>query len=149
MKFRYLVVDTQGRLILTPKASIEALWQGRAEAKELGAASSNEIRLVSVLCNNRIVPQKIFLLRLPLTEGRFTKDNYLTLRIFTMPDCVTPREVIEHHTDGWPRDFYTQLAVALDVPRSMLSVPLGVGGPLMMAAALKVSPREAIKYLQK
>ena len=66
----------------------------------------------------------------------------------TMPDCVTPREVIEHHTDGWPRDFYTQLAVALDVPRSMLSVPLGVGGPLMMAAALKVTPREAMKYLQ-
>jgi hypothetical protein len=148
MKIRYLVVDAEGRLILTPKASIEALWQGRADAKQLGGASNNEIRLISVLCNDRIVPQKIFLLRLPLTQGTFTKDNYLTLRIFTMPDCVTPREVIEHHTDGWPRDFYTQLAVALDVPRSMLSVPLGVGGPLMMAAALKVTPREALKYLQ-
>ena len=148
MKIRYLVIDAEGRLTLTPKSSIEALWQGRIHAKQLGADSSNEIRLISVLCNDRIVPQKIFLLRLPLSQGHFTKDNYLTLRIFTMPDCVTPREVIEHHTDGWPRDFYTQLAVALDVPRSMLSVPLGVGGPLMMAAALKVTPREAMKYLQ-
>jgi hypothetical protein len=148
MKLRYLVVDADGRLVLTPKAGIEALWQGRALAQQFGCTASNEIRLVSVLCNNRLVPHKIFLLRLPLTQGQFTKDNYLTLRVFTMPDCVTPREVVEHHTDGWPKDFYTQLAVALDVPRPMLNVPLGVGGPLMMAAALKVTPREALKYLQ-
>jgi hypothetical protein len=148
MKLRYLVVDAQGRLTLTPRPRIEALWQGRVAAPDLGAAPGNEIRLVSILCNNRLVPQKIFLLRLPLTQGLFTKENYLTLRVFTMPDCVTPKEVIEHHTTGWPVDFYTQLAVALDVPRAALNVPLGVGGPLMMAAALRVTPREALKYLQ-
>ena len=148
MKLRYLVVDAQGRLILMPRASIEALWRGRATAAQLGAGASNEIRLVSVLCDRRLLPHKIFLLRLPLTAGQFTKDNYLTLRVFTMPDCVTPREMIEHHTDGWPADFYTQLAVALDVPRARLDVPLGVGGPLMMAAALRVTPREAIRYLK-
>jgi hypothetical protein len=65
-----------------------------------------------------------------------------------MPDCVTPREVIEHHTAGWPRDFFTQLAVALDVPRRMLDVPLGIGGPLLTAAAMRVTPKQAIKYLQ-
>jgi hypothetical protein len=148
MKIRYLVVDAEGQLRLARRADIEALWQGNGRAADLGCGAGNEIRLVSVLANNRLVPAKIFLLRLPLTQGQFTKDNYLTLRIFTMPDCVTPREVIEHHTSGWPADFFPQLAVALDVPRRMLDVPLGVGGPLLTAAALRVTPKQALRYLR-
>ena len=76
------------------------------------------------------------------------RENWLTLRIFTMPDCVTSREVIDHHTDGWPRDFFTQLAVALDVPRQRLNVPLGIGGPLLTAAAMRLTPKQALKYLE-
>jgi hypothetical protein len=53
-----------------------------------------------------------------------------------------------HHSDGWPPDFFTQLAVALDVPRSNLDVPFGIGGPLLVAAALRVSPKAAARFLQ-
>jgi hypothetical protein len=148
MKLRYLAVDEQGRLRLVRRRDVEALWKGRRAAADLGFGVENEIRLVSALCDERLVPQKIFLLRLPLTDGQFTRENWLTLRIFTMRDCVTTREVIEHHTDGWPRDFFTQLAVALDVPRRALDVPLGIGGPLLTAAAMRVTPRQALKYLQ-
>ncbi len=148
MKLRYLVVDGQGSLRLVRRRDVEALWKGRRTAADLGCPAGNEIRLVSALCNERIVPHKIFLLRLPLTEGQFTRENWLTLRIFTMPDCVTPREVVEHHTEGWPRDFFTQLAVALDVPRQALNVPLGIGGPLLTAAAMRVTPKQALKYLE-
>ncbi len=148
MKIRYLVVDGAGQLALVRRRDVEALWKGRRSASDLGLPAGNELRLVSALCNDRIVPHKIFLLRLPLTQGQFTRENWLTLRIFTMPDCVTPREVIEHHTDGWPRDFFTQLAVALDVPRRALDVPLGVGGPLLTAAAMRVTPKQALRYLQ-
>lgn len=148
MKLRYLAVDEQGRLRLVRRRDVEALWKGRRAAADLGFDVENEIRLVSALCDERLVPQKIFLLRLPLTDGQFTRENWLTLRIFTMRDCVTTREVIEHHTEGWPRDFFTQLAVALDVPRSALEVPLGIGGPLLTAAAMRVTPRQALKYLQ-
>ena len=148
MKLRYLVVDGQGSLRLVRRRDVEALWKGRRSAPDLGCPASNEIRLVSAMCNDRLVPHKIFLLRLPLTEGQFTRENWLTLRIFTMPDCVTPREVVEHHTDGWPRDFFTQLAVALDVPRHALNVPLGIGGPLLTAAAMRVTPKQALKYLE-
>jgi hypothetical protein len=148
MKLRYLAVDEQGRLRLVRRRDVEALWKGRRAAADLGCDVENEIRLVSALCDERLVPQKIFLLRLPLTDGQFTRENWLTLRIFTMRDCVTTREVIEHHTEGWPRDFFTQLAVALDVPRSALDVPLGIGGPLLTAAAMRVTPRQALKYLQ-
>ena len=148
MKIRYLVVDGNGQLSLVRRRDVEALWKGRRVAADLGSTAPNEIRLVSALCNDRLVPHKIFLLRLPLTHGQFTRENWLTLRIFTMPECVTPREVIEHHTDGWPRDFFTQLAVALDVPRRDLNVPLGIGGPLLTAAAMRVTPKQALRYLQ-
>lgn len=148
MKLRYLFVDRQGRLVRVRRRMVEQLWRGAARAEDLGSPDANELRLVSVLCDDDLVPHKIYLLRLPLTGGAFTRENYLTLRIFTMPDCVTPSEVIQHHTGGWPTDFYYQLAVALDVPRSELHVPVGIGGPLLMAAALRVSPKQAIKFLR-
>jgi hypothetical protein len=110
--------------------------------------STSELRLISVLCDDRLLPRKIYLLRLPLIDGRFTRESYFTLRIFSMPDCVTPGEVIHHHTEGWPRNFFSQLAVALDVPRKFLEVPVGIGGPLLMAAALRVTPRQALRYLR-
>jgi hypothetical protein len=53
-----------------------------------------------------------------------------------------------HHSEGWPFDFFTQLAVALDVPRQQLDVPFGIGGPLLVAAALRVSPRVATRFLE-
>lgn len=148
MKLRYLVVDRSGRLVRVRRSDIHDLWRGRRSAKELADLPPGEMRLVSVLCDRDLLPQKIYLLRLPLTQGSFTKANYLTLRIFSMPDCVTPREVVQHHTDGWPKDFFLQMAVALDVPRKDLEVPLGIGGPLLMAAAMRVTPRQALRYLR-
>jgi hypothetical protein len=104
--------------------------------------------MVSVLCDRRLLPRKIYLLRLPLTDGWFMEANLLTLRIFSRPDCVTPNEVIEYHTAGWPGNLFRQLAVALDVPVCDLDVPLGVGGPLFMAAKLRVSLQQALRYLR-
>ena len=85
---------------------------------------------------------------MPLTEGEFTEENYLTLQIFTMPECVTPREVAQHHSEGWPDDFLRQLAVVMDVPVADLGVPLVVGGPLFTAAAMRVPLHEAVRYLR-
>jgi hypothetical protein len=148
MKLRYLFVDRMGQLVKVRRRLVEELWHGRLSASELGAIAGNELRLVSALCDKHLYPRKIFLLRLPLSGGHFTRENYLTLQIFSRPDCVTPQEVIAHHTDGWPKDFFSQLAVAMDVPRQDLHVPLGIGGPLLMAAALKLSPKQALRYLR-
>ena len=148
MKLRYFIVAGRGQLQQVRRSQVEALWRGWTSGPQLGGEASNEIRLVSVLCDDQLMPQKIYLLRVPLTEGYFTRESYYTLRIFSMPDCVTPREVIQHHTAGWPRDFFRQLAVALDLPQAQLHVPFGVGGPLMLAAAMRVSPRKAVKFLR-
>jgi hypothetical protein len=148
MKLRYLFVDRHGQLTVIRRRRVEALWQGRIGADDFGVLDLSELRLVSVLCDGRLVPQKIFLLRLPLTGGHFTRENYRTLRSFSMPSRVTAHEMFVHHSGGWPSDFFPQLAVALDVPKAFLDVPLGIGGPLLMAAAMRVPPREAVRYLR-
>jgi hypothetical protein len=148
MKLRYLFVDRRGQLVKVRRSRVERLWRGDIRAHDLGSRCNSELRLVSIICDKRLLPRKIFLLRLPLTRGKFTRDDYLTLQVFSRRDCVTPREVVAHHTGGWPPDFFHQLAVALDVTRKDLDVPLGIGGPLLMAAALRLSPRQALRYLR-
>lgn len=148
MKLRYLIVDNDNQLRLLSREHVEAIWRGDVSAAEYGCADPTELRLVSVISDRRLVPLRIFLLRIPLTNGAFTRRNFRALRSFTMPSRVTEREAFHHHSDGWPVDFFTQLAVALDVPRAMLDVPFGIGGPLLIAAALKISPRSAARYLK-
>jgi hypothetical protein len=148
MNMQYLLVDGDEQLRLIHREHVEAIWRGRLPASAFGCHDATELRLVSVLCDKRMLPQRIFLLRLALTDGYFTRRNYRTLRSFVNPRRVTAREMFQHHSEGWPSDFFTQLAVALDVPRSCLDVPFGIGGPLMVAAALRVSPRVATRFLK-
>jgi hypothetical protein len=148
MRVRYFLVDACGQLRKVSQVSVEGLWEGDLRADSLGCPLANELRLVTVVCDDRLLPRKCYVLRLPLTGGRFTEENYLTLRIFARPDCVTDRELFEHHTEGWPRDFFRQLAVALDVAVARLQVPLAVGGPLFLAAAMRLTPQEALRYLR-
>ncbi len=148
MKLRYLLVDDDNQLRLIRRRRVEAIWQGRVRASRFGSTDRTQLRLVSVVCDDRLLPERIYLLRLSLTDGYFTQRNFRTLRSFTMPDQVTAREVFRHHSEGWPIDFFTQMAVALDVPRDLLDVPFGIGGPLMIAAALQISPASAVRYLQ-
>lgn len=148
MKVRYLIVDGNNQLKLICREHVEAIWRGRACVAEFGCSDLTELRLISVLCDRRLLPERIFLLRMALTDGWFTRRNYRTLRSFAMPSRVTVREMFQHHSEGWPSDFFTQLAVAMDVPRSLLEVPFGIGGPLLVAAALRVSPRVATRYLE-
>jgi hypothetical protein len=148
MRLRYFVADARGQLRKASQTVVTRLWQGRLAAAALGSSDGTELRLVSVVCDADLFPQKIYVLRLPLTDGRCTLESRLTLQAFTRPDCVTPAELVQHHTEGWPRDFFRQLAVALDVPLAALEVPLGVGGPLFLAAAMRLTPRQAIRYLR-
>jgi hypothetical protein len=148
MKLRYFVIDAAGQLRKASQAAVRGLWDGELGADALGCPAGNELRLVSVVCDADLLPRKVYLLRLPLSAGAFTEASRLTLHLFTRPDCVTPNELVRHHSDGWPKDFFRQLAVALDVPMDNLNVPLGVGGPLFLAAKLRVTPREALRHLR-
>lgn len=148
MKLRYLILDDHHQLKLIRRKHVEAIWQGRLRVARFGSTDRTQCRLVSVVCDDRLLPQRIYLLRLSLTNGLFTQRNCRTLRSFAMPDQVTAQEVFRHHSEGWPGDFFTQMAVALDVPRDLLEVPFGIGGPLLVAAAMRISPQNAARYLQ-
>ena len=148
MKMRYLLVDGDQQLQLIPRLQVESIWRGDSCVSEFGCTDWTELRLISVMCDDQLLPQRIFLLRMALTDGYFTRRNYRTLRSFAMPSRVTAREMFQHHSDGWPQDFFVQMAVALDVPRKLLNVPFGIGGPLLVAAALRVSPRVATRFLK-
>ncbi len=148
MKLRYFVIDASGQLRKASQAAVRGLWEARRGANALAGPADNELRLVSVVCNADLLPRKLYVLRLPLVAGVFTEESYLTLHAFGRPDCVTPAELVRHHTAGWPPDFFRQLAVALDVPTTALDVPLGVGGPLLLAAAFRVTLQQALRYLR-
>ena len=149
MKLRYLIVDGNNQLKLIRRAQVEAIWSGHVPASQYGCGDLTELRLISVVCDGRIfATSRIYLLRIALTDGYFTRRNCRILRSFAMPSRVTAQEMFEHHTEGWPTDFFTQLAVALDVPRTLLDVPFGIGGPLLIAAALRISPKSAARYLE-
>src|SRR5207302_5014789 len=79
MKLRYFVVDARGQLRKASQAWVRELWEGRRRASDLGCPSGNELRLVSVVCDDALLPQRLYLLRLPLTEGKFTEESRLTL----------------------------------------------------------------------
>jgi hypothetical protein len=148
MKLRYFVVGRTGLLRKVSQAGVQGLWDGRRSAAVLGCPGAHELRLLSVVCDDDLLPTKVYVLRLPLTDGCFTGEDRLTLHLFAMPDCVTSEEMLQHHTDGWPADLFFQLAVALDVPVASLHVPVGVGGPLFTAAAMQLTPQQALRYLR-
>src|ERR1700681_601591 len=100
MKLRYFVMDARGQLRKASQAMVKGLWQGSVRADALGCPSGNELRLVSVVCDNDLLPEKVYVLRLPLVEGTFTEESRLTLHLFSRPDCVTPAELRQHHTEG-------------------------------------------------
>src|SRR5262249_2380923 len=76
---RYFVVDQQGLLQRVRRTEIEKLWRGGVSVDELKetskywACTPSELRLVTVHRNRRGMPLKNYLLRLPLTDGRFTR----------------------------------------------------------------------------
>jgi hypothetical protein len=148
MKMRYFVVDAGGQLRRASQAAVAGFWEGTRRAADLGCPAGSEVRLVSVVCDGDLLPRKLFLLRVPTTAGALTQEGRLTLYAYCRPDCVTPAESLRHHLAGWPADFFRQLAVALDVPAAALDVPLGVGGPLMVAAATGLAPAQAARLLR-
>src|SRR5262245_18718671 len=105
MNLRYFIVDPEGHLRKAAQAVVQGLWEGRRRAEALGCRAAHELRLVSVVCDEDLLPTKVYVLRLPLTDGQFTEENRLTLHLFATPDCVAPGEMVQHHTEGWPADF--------------------------------------------
>jgi hypothetical protein len=147
MKLRYFFVDDRGQLQKASQAGVRGVWEGHRRAEALGCKSANDLRLVSIVCDHDLIPSRIYILRVHLTDGFVTGENRLAMHLLTLPDCVSPNEMVNHHSEGWPTDLLRQLAIALDVPLGALQVPFGIGGPLFTKAELRVAIKQPIRAL--
>ena len=148
MKLRCFALHPSHQLRRARHRAVRALLAGEHSTTALGWPAAPDLGLVSVVCDGRLRPRAVYLLRLPLTGGRFTTQDALALRALASPDCVTPAEAARHHGRGWPADLVRQLAVALDVPVAGLAVPVAAGGPVLVAAVRRVSLGRALRDLR-
>jgi hypothetical protein len=143
MRLRFFAADRRGRLRKARARHVDDLLNGRISAAVLGCRGVHTLPLVTAACDGRLRPRAVYLLRVPLTGGRFTAADELALRSLASPDCVTPHEAATHHASGWPADLVRQLAVALDVPVAGLAVPFAAGGPVLDAVLNRLPLRPA------
>ena len=148
MKLRYYVVDGEGQLRKVSPAAWMACGRGGCKPGRWAAPARPSCAWSASCATITFTLTSSTSCAVPLTDGVCTAESQLTLQIFTMRDCVTSRELVEHHGAGWPADLRRQLAIALDVPLARLCVPLRVGGPLYLAAAMGVRPHQAVPYLR-
>ena len=147
MTLRFFGLDRRGRLRKARPRHVAALLGGRLSAAVLGCPRVSPLGLVTAVCDGRLRPRAVYLLRVPLTGGRFTAADELAVRALASPDCVTPHEAAAHHGAGWPADLVRQLAVALDVPVAGLGVPFAAGGPALVSVVDRVPLRHAARRL--
>ena len=147
MTLRFFVLDDARQLRKAPRGAVRAFLAGDVSAAHFGCKSPYELGLATVACDRDLLPRAVYLLRVPLTGGRFTPRDALVLRAVAAPDCVTPDESARHHGAGWPTDLARQFAIAMDVPLAGMDVPFAMGGPVLLAAARGLTIGQALRRL--
>lgn len=149
MQIRYFVVDDVGQLRKTPRKAVERLWKGRGTSFQLGVPVGDELRLISVVCDESLVPKMCFFLRTELQNGQITEES----RIDAYEAAGNPTKrrydhpAAQRQFAGWPRDWQHQLAVAMDVPAGQLR-KIGIGGPLLMSDLWGISLKKVLEYFE-
>ena len=119
MLLRYFLVDADDQFRLVPRNSIEDVWSGRRTTRVFEWPTVDEFRVVSVLCDEETLePKMCFFLRTELKDNEITDESR-----FQAYEAMTRHNQRRYDSAAanfqlaeWPRDWQTQLAVALDVP---------------------------------
>lgn len=151
MLLSYFVVDVDQQLRRVDREIVESIWRGSRSTLELDEDVGEELRLISVLCDDdELQPQMCFFVRAELSLGRVTeKSRFEAYEAMT----VYQKRADDSYPDspqfsGWPSDWQLQLAVALDVPAIQLR-KVGVGGPLLMADLWGFSIDRILEYFDE
>ena len=115
------------------------------------------LKLITVVCDDRLHPVHVYLLNLSLDDGWVTEESRRD-----SVDLITAEErwgggnnkqraawiaALKKYVREMPPDMGSQLAMALDVPVwEVMKVPLGVGGPLPVSLQMGVSVPELLRY---
>ena len=149
MQLRYFVIDEDSRLHRASKKVVEALWRGRCKAERLGCAMGDELRVITVVCDDRLQPRISFFLRVALKNGKPTNSS--RIEAYEAMTHSSGRRydhpAAKRQFEGWPSDWQHQLAVALDVPVAQLH-KVGIGGPLPMSDVWGISLDKVLDYFE-
>jgi hypothetical protein len=150
MQLRYFVVDADGQFCRTPAELVEAFWRGDCPADRLDVPPEGPLQLVTALIDDDLNPVVVYFIRLELEDGAICETSRKTAF-----DAVTARHGRRFDSDaakqqfiGWPADWQTQLAVALDVPAASLT-KLGLGGPLLLADLWGIPMNKVLGYFEE
>lgn len=149
MELHYFAFDNKNTLWKVPRQKAESLWQGRITSRELDFPLGDEARVISVVCDEKLLPKISFFLKVHLEAGRVVDESRLD--VYEAISNTTGRRydhpAAHEQFVGWPADWQQQLAVALDVPISQLS-KIGLGGPVVMADLWGISPDQVLEYFE-
>jgi hypothetical protein len=131
-------------------------WERRRRwDKSRGA---DELRLVTVICDDDLHPAYIYLLTLALQGGWITEGSRQDAVSFIINESrwgggnekqrAAWIATLNTHLQDLPQKFGCQLAAALDVPLSeVIQAPLAVGGPLPVSLQMGISVDALLRYI--
>lgn len=151
MLLRYFLVDTDDQFRIVPREAVEDVWAGRRTIRVFDWPVGDELKIVSVLCDeDTLDPKMCFFLRTELKNHEITDESR-----FQAYEAMTRHNQRRYDTEAanfqlaeWPRNWQSQLAVALDVPVVNLK-RIGVGGPLLMADLWGFSIDRILDYFEE
>jgi hypothetical protein len=147
---RYFVVDRDEQVRPVDKQALEDVWHGRRTSAALRQPLGDTLRVISVLCDEKLLPRLCFFMRLDLADGAITDESRLqayeaaTLHYKRRYDHPTARRQLS----GWPADWLQQLAVVLDAPAAQLR-RIAIGGPLLMSDLWGIPVEKILDYFEQ
>lgn len=150
MRLRYFVVDRAGQLRKVSQAALEGLWSRNRSSNDLGCTLGKDMRIVTVLCDEALLPKACYLLRVTLDGGAVCEQSRLQACEAVLENLADEPQHPEavYQLAGWPYDWRRQLAIAMDVPIADLP-PIGIGGPLLISSLLNLSVRSSLRYFEQ
>lgn len=150
MELLYFVVDRDDQLRRATREAVEGLWQGRRPARDLDCDVGADLRLITALCDEDLLPVVIYFVRLELDAGAITDRSKLDAyeAMTTQKRRRYDSPAAQRQFIGWPADWPTQLAVALDVPAGELK-KIGLGGPLVMSDLWGIPVEKVLAYFEE
>ncbi|QDT39081.1 hypothetical protein [Stratiformator vulcanicus] len=150
MNLVYFVVDLHGQLRRVPTDAAEAVWESRSGTNVFDVAIGEELRMVSALVDVDLDPVVCFFMKLDVDGEEITDESRLDAY-----EAVTAKHAhrndhpaAQRQLEGWPSDWQTQLAVALDVPVAGLK-RIAIGGPLLMSDLWGVPVSRVVEYFEE
>ena len=105
MQLKYFVVDADERLWQVSRYTVEDLWKNHATSDEFDFNLEEELRLITVLCDERLLPVVTFFVHLQLEQGRITDESRVEAfeAMGNRDDVTSAKRQFFGWPDDWPR----------------------------------------------